>query len=51
MRVQRDHLTVLLNRLYDGGEAEFTIEHPADDIGELLHLDLGTGRECTVEFP
>ena len=51
MRVQRDHLTILLNRLYDRGEAEFTIEHPADDIGGLLRLDLGTGPECTVEFP
>jgi len=51
MRVQRDHLTVLLNQLYDGGEAEFTIEHPADDIGELLRVNLGTGRECFVEFP
>ncbi|AUX09872.1 hypothetical protein AArcSl_2248 [Halalkaliarchaeum desulfuricum] len=49
MRVKREHLTVLLNRLYDRGNEEFAVEHPSADIGELLRVELDEGA-CTVHF-
>jgi hypothetical protein len=51
MRVHRQHLTVLLNRLYDRGDNSFTVEHPSSDIGELLRIELDEYDECTVHFP
>jgi len=50
MRVKHEHLTVLLNRLYDRGDETFAIEHPADEIGELLRIDLSGHSDCTVRF-
>ncbi len=50
MRVRRDHLTVLLNRLYDRGDDEFVIEHPSSEIGDLLRIELDTYDECTIHF-
>lgn len=50
MRVKREHLTVLLNRLYDRGDREFAVEHPSDDIGELLRISLGEYDNCTIRF-
>ncbi len=50
MRVKRENLTVLLNRLYDRGEERFTISHPASEIGDLLEITLKDQGECTVRF-
>lgn len=50
MRVQYEHLAVLLNRLYDRGDDAFAIEHPSDEIGELLRIHLDEWDACTVEF-
>jgi len=50
MRVKHDDLTVLLNRLYDCGDDHFTVEHPADEIGELLRIRLAGHDECQIEF-
>ncbi|WP_138007386.1 hypothetical protein [Halalkalirubrum salinum] len=50
MRVKRKHLTVLLNRLYDRGDAEFVVEHPSSEIGELLRIQLDAYDSCTVQF-
>jgi hypothetical protein len=50
MRVQRQHLTVLLNRLYDRGYDEFVVEHPSSEIGELLRIELDEYDACTISF-
>lgn len=50
MRVKQEHLTVLLNRLYDRGDTEFAIEHPSKEIGELLRIELDAYDACTVRF-
>lgn len=50
MRIKREHLTVLLNRLYDRGDDEFTIEHPSSEIGELLRIELDDYDRCMVQF-
>lgn len=50
MRVKRNNLTVLLNRLYDRGENSFTIAHPSSEIGDLLEITLEEDGECTVRF-
>ena len=51
MRVKRKHLTVLLNRLHDRGDDEFIVEHPSDEIGELLRIELSEHDACTITFP
>jgi hypothetical protein len=51
MRIQRQHLTVLLNRLYDRGDDEFVIKHPSSDVGELLRIELDEYDSCTIRFP
>ncbi|WP_290816931.1 hypothetical protein [Halovivax sp.] len=50
MRIQRSHLAVLLNRLYDRGDDRFPIAHPANEVGELLTVELGEPEDCTVRF-
>lgn len=50
MRVARRNLTVLFNRLYDHGDTRFNIEHPADEIGTLLTVELDDYNDCTVRF-
>lgn len=50
MRVQREHLTVLLNRLYDRGDDEFAIKHPSSEISELLRIELNEYDKCTIHF-
>lgn len=50
MRVARDQVTVLLNRLYDRGDDHFAVEHPSDEIGELLRIELGGYDSCTIRF-
>lgn len=48
MNVARDHLSVLLNTLYDQNVPPFTVSHPAEEIGDLLRVDLGDPYESTV---
>lgn len=50
MRIKRDHLTLLLNAYLDRGDGTFSVEHPANEIGELLRIDLGSHDSSTVEF-
>ncbi len=50
MRVKREHLTVLLNRLYDRGDDVFAVEHPSSEIGELLRIELDDYDSCTLRF-
>jgi hypothetical protein len=50
MRVKRDSLITLLNRLYDREDGSITIEHPATEIGELLTIELGDVGEVTIRF-
>jgi hypothetical protein len=50
MRVKREHLTILLNHLYDRGDDEFAITHPSREIGDIVRIDLGDYDECTVTF-
>lgn len=41
---------VLLNALYDQGVDSIPIEHPCDDIGELVKIELEDNGEATVRF-
>lgn len=50
MRVKREHLTVLLNRLYDRGDDTFAVSHPSSEIGNLLRIELDDHDSCTVTF-
>lgn len=50
MRLAREHLTVLLNRLFDAGQDRVEVEHPAGEVGTLLTIDLDAYDECTVRF-
>lgn len=50
MRVKRDHLTLLLNQLYDRGDNRFTVSHPCDKIGDLITIDLDEPDESVVRF-
>jgi hypothetical protein len=50
MRIQSDHLSVLLNRLYDRGDDRFTLSHPSDEVGDLLTIELDAHDESTVKF-
>ena len=51
MRVKREYLTALLNRLYDRGDRRFTIDHPSDEIGELVAVELDDVGAVTIDFP
>jgi len=50
MRVKRNHITVLLNRLYDRGDDVFIVDHPADEVDQLLRIELDDFNECTIHF-
>jgi len=50
MRIPRDTLTVLFNRLRDRGDGSVTLSHPASEIGDLLTIELGGHDDCTVSF-
>lgn len=50
MRLPRDMLSVLLNRLHDRADGSITLAHPAAEIGDLLTIDLGPHDDCTVHF-
>lgn len=50
MLLSRDHLAVLLNALYEGGDERIAVTHPCDEIGELLRIDLEDDATATVRF-
>ncbi len=50
MHLRRDQLTILFNRLYDAGHERLEVAHPADEIGTLLTVELGSHDDCTVRF-
>ncbi len=50
MRVKREYLSALFNRLYDRGDHTFTIEHPSKEVGALVRITLDEYDSCTVEF-
>jgi len=50
MRIQRSHLTLLLNRLYDRGDERFTVSHPSTEVDELLTIELDEPDNCTIRF-
>lgn len=50
MHVERRHLTVLLNALYDAGVDRVPVEHPCDEIGELFEIHLSDHDDSTVRI-
>ena len=50
MRVQRSHLSILLNRLADRGDDRFAVAHPSNEVGEVLTVNLGEPDDCTIRF-
>lgn len=50
MEINRRHLSILFNRLYDRGDDTIALSHPADEIGTVLEIDLGTYDASTVRF-
>lgn len=50
MKLQRQHLTTLLNTFYDDGVTTIPVKHPSEDIGELVRFELGDYQASTVRF-
>jgi hypothetical protein len=50
MHVERQRLMVLLNALYDHGVNSIPVEHPCDEIGELVRIELEDNGEAAVRF-
>ncbi|MDS0284464.1 hypothetical protein [Haloarcula onubensis] len=50
MQLAHEDLMLLLNGLYELGEESFSVVHPAEEIGELLRIDLGDATESTVSI-
>lgn len=50
MQLERPHLTVLLNALYDLDVTTLSVSHPCEAIGELLRIDLDDPQSSTVRF-
>lgn len=50
MYLERGHLLVLLNGLYDLGTTTITISHPNSEIGDLLRIRLRDDDRATVKF-
>lgn len=50
MHLQRNHLLVLLNGLYDLGETSLAVTHPSPEIGELLRVRLTDDDTASVSF-
>ena len=50
MILSRPQLTALLNALYETGNRRVAVEHPCDDVGELLEFELGPPFESPVRF-
>jgi len=50
VKLTRRRITVLLNALHEEGVTELTVEHPSDEIGELLRIDIEDMDAATVRF-
>jgi rRNA-processing protein FCF1 len=50
MITSRTELAVLLNALYDEGVDRISVDHPCDEIGTLLNIELGDAEESTVRI-
>ena len=50
MRVRRDHLSIVLNALFDRGDSRFSIVHPSIELGELATVSLAGHDSSTVRF-
>jgi len=50
MKIEKSDLTVLLNALYETGTEDVIVEHPCDDVGELVRFELGDSEKSTVRF-
>ena len=50
MIVPRDHLTILLNALYETDTRRVTVSHPCRDVGELLQFELGNPFGSSIRF-
>jgi hypothetical protein len=50
MRIPRNYLSALFNRLYDRGDDWFTISHPSEEVGDLVTVELGDHDDSTVRF-
>lgn len=50
MHLERRRLMVLLNALYDEGVDSVPVEHPCDEIGELVRVELEETGRATVRF-
>ncbi|WP_136591510.1 hypothetical protein [Salinigranum halophilum] len=51
MQLERPHLMVLLNALYDLDQTSISVAHPSDDIGTLLEIRLKDGDTAEIIFP
>ncbi|MDB2253560.1 hypothetical protein PM033_17740, partial [Halorubrum ezzemoulense] len=50
MKLARHHITHLLNALYTDGVTSVSVQHPCEEIGELLEFDLSDPVATTVRF-
>lgn len=50
MHIERQRLMILLNALYDQGVHSIPVEHPCDEIGELVRIELDDNGEASVRF-
>jgi len=50
MEVKREHLTALLNHLFDRGDSTFSVDHPSSEVGELLRIELAAHDACKITF-
>ena len=50
MEIAHEDLILLLNGLFELGEESFSVVHPADEIGELLRINLGDASASKVSM-
>ena len=50
MHVERQRLMILLNALYDQEVDSIPVEHPCDEIGELVQINLEDNGRASVRF-
>lgn len=50
MEIGQQHLTVVLNALYETGRDTIPVSHPSDELDELCTLHLEEGGTCRLDF-
>lgn len=50
MKVEKSDLTILLNALYDTGTKDVYVEHPSDELEEIVRFEMGDANKSTVRF-